>query len=118
MKKRHLTSVLGLSFDAGHLEGAVVKRTNGSVTILKLFTAALSLDPLTNEPELVGQEIRNILEKAGIREKRCAVCLPLSWALTLQTKVPDLPEADLESLLVLEAERGFPYGPESLLIST
>ncbi|MDB6030331.1 MAG: type pilus assembly protein PilM, partial [Verrucomicrobiales bacterium] len=117
LPKRRITSVLGLSLDAGRLDGVVVRRTNGSVIVLKAFSAALTLDPLTNEPELLGQEIRNILDKAGIRERRCAVCVPLSWALTHQTKVPDLPEADLQDLLSLEAERGFPYGPESLLIS-
>jgi hypothetical protein len=117
LPKRRITSVLGLSLDAGRLDGVVVRRTNGSVIVLKAFSAVLTLDPLTNEPELLGQEIRNILDKAGIRERRCAVCVPLSWALTHQTKVPDLPEADLQDLLSLEAERGFPYGPESLLIS-
>src|SRR5260221_9651423 len=79
--------------------------------------ASLSLTLLTNDPELVGQEIRNLLEKAGIRERVCAVCVPLNWALTLQTKVPELPEEDVASFLQLEAERGFPYGPDALLIS-
>ncbi len=118
LKKQHPSSVLGLSFDGNGLEGAVVRRTNGSVVIQKTFHAPLSLDPLTNDPELVGQEIRNHLEKAGINERRCAVCVPLNWALTLQTKVPELPEADVSSFLQLEAERGFPYGPDALLISS
>jgi hypothetical protein len=73
---------------------------------------------LTNDAELVGQEIRNHLEKAGIRERRCAVCVPLNWALTVQTKLPELPEADVASFLQIEAERGFPYGPDALLVST
>ena len=117
-KKQHASSVLGLSLDGSQLEGALVRRTNGSVVIQKTFFASLSLDPLTNDPELVGQEIRNHLQKAGIRERRCAICVPLNWALTLQTKVPELPEADAASFLQLEAERGFHYAPEALLISS
>src|ERR1051326_7218303 len=117
VRKQQPSSVLGLSLDGSRLEGAVVRRTNGSVTIQKTFFASLSLDPLTNDPELVGQEIRNHLEKAGIRERHCAVCVPLPWALTVQTKLPEIPEADVASFLQIEAERGFPYGPDALLIS-
>lgn len=118
LKKANASSVLGLSFDGSRLEGVVLRRTNGSVVIQKTFFASLTLDPLTNDAELVGQEIRNHLEKAGIRERRCAVCVPLNWALTLQTKLPELAEADVDSFLQIEAERGFPYAPDALLIST
>ena len=118
LKKQRASSLLGLSFDGNRLEGVVLRRTNGALAIQKTFFASLSLDPLTNDPELVGQEIRNKLEESGIRERRCAVSIPLSWALTLETKVPDMPEADVSSFLQIEAERGFPYGPDALLISS
>ena len=76
-------SLLGLTLDGSRLEGVVVRRTNGSVEIKKALSFALSIDPLTGDPELVGREIQKQLEAAGIRERRCAMCLPLSWALTL-----------------------------------
>ena len=115
-KKQRASSVLGLSLDGNRLEGVVLRRTNGSLVVQKTISASLSLDPLTNDPELVGREIQNHLEKAGIRERRCAVCVPLNWVLTLQTKLPDLPESDVSGFLQIEAERGFPYGPDALLI--
>jgi len=117
-KQRPPSSLLGLSLDGSQLEGVVLRRTNGSVAEQKTLFASLSLDPLTNDPELVGREIRNQLDQAGIRERRCVICVPLNWALTLQTKLPDLPEEDVASFLQLEAERGFPYAPDALLIST
>jgi hypothetical protein len=46
------------------------------------------------------------------------VCVPLSSALTLLVEIPDLPEEDVASFLQIEAERGFPYGQETLFIST
>ena len=110
-------SLLGLAFDGSRVEGVVVRRTNGSVEITGGFSSSLSLDLLTNDPELVGREIRKHLEAAGVRERRCAVCLPLSWVLTLTTKLPELPEADLQSFLQIEAERGFPYNPEALMLA-
>ncbi|HWX21862.1 MAG TPA: hypothetical protein VN578_18330, partial [Candidatus Binatia bacterium] len=100
------------------LEGVVLKRTNGGAQIQQSFSVALSLDPLTNDPQLVGREIRNHLEAAGVRERRCVVGLPLKWALTAHIKLPELPEADVESFLQLEAERGFPCDVATLLVST
>lgn len=117
LKKRQPTGLLGLALDGSRLEVVLLRRSNGSVEIQKNGVASLSLDPLKDDPELVGREIRKHLEDMGIRERRCAVCLPLDWALSLQTKLPDLPEADLRSFLEIEAERGFPYGPEALFIS-
>jgi hypothetical protein len=111
------SSLLGLSFDGSRLEGVELRRTNGSVEVRRSFGVSLSLDPLANDPELVGREIRKHLDAAGVRERRCAVCVPLNWVLTLTTKLPELPEADLRSFLQIEAERGFPYGPEALMLA-
>jgi hypothetical protein len=106
-KRKRLASLLGLSLDGSKLEGVVLRRTNGSLRVHESFSATLSLDPLTAAPELVGREIRNHLEAAGVRERFCAVCLPLKWVLTAATELPPLPEADAASLLQLEAEKGF-----------
>ena len=115
-KKRIPTTMLGLTLTAGRLEGVLVRRSNGSMQVQKTLSAALALNPLTSDPELVGREIRNHLEQAGIRERRCVVCLPLSWALTLSTEVPDMPNEDMPGFLEIEAERGFPFGLEALSI--
>jgi len=117
LKKRPASSILGLALDGKALQGVVLRRSNGALEIQHHFFATLALDPLTNDAELVGREIRNHLEKAGIRERQCAVSLPLNWALILHTKVPKLPEADINSFLQIEAERGFPYGPDALLMA-
>lgn len=106
-KRRRLTSLLGLTLDGSRLEGVVLRRNNGSLSIQRTFSAVLTLDPLTGAPELVGREIRNHLEAAGVRERHCILGLPLKWVLTAVTELPPLPEADAASLLHLEAERGF-----------
>ncbi|HVV00578.1 MAG TPA: hypothetical protein VHH88_04400 [Verrucomicrobiae bacterium] len=107
LKNRRITSALGLALDGTRLEGAVVKRTNDTVEVRKTFAVTLSLDPLTAEPELVGREIRNHLDAAGIREKVCVFGLPLKWALTAHAELPPMAEADAATFLQLEAERGF-----------
>ncbi|MBN2507828.1 MAG: hypothetical protein JXQ71_14155 [Verrucomicrobia bacterium] len=115
LKRQPGSSVLGLAFDAGHLDIALLTRTNGAVKPGSSLTVPLSLDPLTDETELVGREIRKHLDAAGVRERWCAVCLPLAWALTHTVKLPELSEPDLAEFLALEAERGFPYGPDALM---
>ena len=116
-KRKRLASLLGLSLDGSRLEGVVLRRTNGSLRLLQNFSATLSLDPLTAAPELVGREIRNHLEAAGVRERYCIVCLPLKWVLTASTELPPLPDADAESLLKIEAERGFPTDVTTLQLA-
>lgn len=116
-KPKHASSILGLSLDGNRLEAVAVRRGGDSLHVLQTLSVPLALSPLSGDPELVGREIRNHLDQAGIRERRCAVCLPLNWVLTVQTKLPDLPEADLASFLQIEAERGFPSGYEHLYIA-
>ncbi len=113
-KRKRLSSVLGLTLDGSRLEGLVVQRGLGGLQVRQTFSVSLSLDPLTNAPELVGREIRNHLEAAGVREHQCVVGLPLKWALATHVEVPDLPEGDVASFLNIEAERGFPCNVQSL----
>jgi hypothetical protein len=114
LKRRSRPGVLGLALDGSRLEGIVLRRTNGALQTQQSFSVSLSLDPLTNDPELVGREIRNHLDAAGVRERRCLVGLPLKWALTAHVEVPTLPEADVASFLQIEAERGFPCDVQTL----
>lgn len=113
-KRQARTSLLGLALDGPRVEAVLVRRSNGSVRVQNTTAGSLQLNLLTDDPELVGREIRNQLDRAGIRERYCAVCVPLEWALTAHTVIPDLPPEDVESFLSLEAERGFPFGQETL----
>jgi hypothetical protein len=113
-KRKRAASILGLALDGNRLEVVFLRRNNGALTLRQTLAVSLALSPLTDAAELVGQEIRNHLDQAGIRERRCAVCLPLNWVLSLQTQVPELSETDRASFLQIEAERGFHSGPETL----
>ena len=95
LKRKTPWSLLGLSLDGSRLEGTVLRRSNGALLLTQSFQATLSLDLLTNDIELVGREILNHLEAAGIRERRCVVSVPSAWALAAHTQIPDLPETDI-----------------------
>ena len=117
-KRAQRTSILGLTLDGGRLEGTVLRRANGALQVQQTFSVSLSLDPLTNDPELVGREIRNHLDAGGVRERACIVGLPLKWALTTHVDIPELPEADVAGFLQIEAERGFPADVNTLHVAT
>ena len=118
LKRKRLSSLLGLALDGGRLDGLVLRRTDGVLQSQQSFSVSLSLDPLTNDPELVGREIRNHLDAVGVRERHCIVGLPLKWALTTHIEVPELPEADIASFLQIEAERSFPCDVQTLHVVT
>jgi hypothetical protein len=114
--KQMPSSMMGLALDGNRLEAVVVRRSGDTLLVKEHVAASLALSPLGGDPALVGREIRNHLDQAGVRERRCAVCIPVNWVLSLQAKLPDLPEADIESFLQIEAERGFTSGHENLFI--
>jgi hypothetical protein len=118
LKRQRLSSLLGLALDGSRLDGLVLRRADGALQAQQSFSVSLSLDPLTNDPELVGREIRNHLDAVGVRERHCILGLPLKWALTTHIEVPELPEADVASFLQIEAERSFPCDVQTLHIVT
>lgn len=117
-RRANPTSLLGLALEGSRLEGVWLKRSGEALQIAGSFGVTLSLDPLTAAPDLVGREIRNHLDAAEIRERRCVVALPLKWALTGHAQVPSLAEHDAVSFLQLEAERSFPCDVDTLITAT
>jgi hypothetical protein len=109
--------VLGLALAHGQLAACHVQRVKGELKVVHTAAAPLPLDLLHPEPELLGLEIRSRLDAAGIRERNCVVALPAPWLMSLHSPLPDLAPEDAESLLQLEAEKGFPCDPAQLQIA-
>jgi hypothetical protein len=110
-------SVVGLSFADGRLRLAHVARAKSAVAVLRSSAEPLALDVLHPESELVGRELKNHLEAAGIRERHVVVALPPSWCMSQHTPVPELGPEDTASLLQLEAEKAFPAAPDELQLA-
>lgn len=111
-------SLFGIELGARCLKGIVIQRVGSQFHIHKSFHVPLTLDPLTSAPELLGREIRNHLNNAGIHENRCILCIPLKWAMFLQTEMPDLSDADTVDYIKVQAEHEFPFSPEDLVLSS
>ena len=111
-------SVLGVVLEDGNIEVCDLYISGEKVKVRHSLRFSTALDLLTGDPELVGREIRNHLDQAGIRENRCVVCVPLKWFLSIQAELPqNLSEPDMESLLRVKSEREFPFPPEDLSLA-
>jgi hypothetical protein len=115
--KKRAQSVLGLTLTDGQLRAFHVTRAKGGLEFVKAANAPLSLDLLHPEPELVGREIKNHLDAAGVRERHCVVGLPARWVMSQHTQVPEMSTEDTASFLQIEAEKGFPVDPAQLQIA-
>lgn len=115
--KKRAQSVLGLTLSDGQLRACHVTRAKGGLEVVKAASAALTLDLLHPEADLVGREIKNHLDAAGIRERHCVVGIPPRWVMSQHTKVPDLGPEDTTSFLQIEAEKGFPVDLAQLQIA-
>ena len=112
------TSILGLAFEGGNLSAVEIKRTEEGPIVKNSLRETLSQDLVTGNPELAGAEIKRLLQNAGIRERYCVACIPLSWAYLIQLELPaGLSDADRESYIRLRAERDLPFSLEDLNLS-
>ena len=114
--KRRNNVVLSLSFEGTRLEAVLLRRSNGSAEIAGTVSCNLSVNPLSNEADVVGQEIREHLEQASIRERRCVVAIPPQWAMVTQIILPPLEGEDLKGFLQMEAEKGFSSAADTLTL--
>ncbi len=115
--KKRAPSVLGLTLADGQLRASHVTRAKGRIEVVKTASAALSLDLLHPEAELIGREIKNHLDAAGIRERHCVVGIPPRWVMSQHTVMPDLSPEDAASFLQIEAEKDFPVDAAQLQIA-
>jgi hypothetical protein len=111
-------SIMGLTFEGGTLSAVEIHGAGDKWEVRHSLRAPLSQNILTGNSELVGAEIRKHMESAGIRERHCVVCIPLSWGYFLQLELPEgLSNQDRENYIRIQAERAFPFNPEDLILS-
>lgn len=105
--RRPPSSVLALSMEGRHVAAAVLRQSKGTIEVVTRHVGTLPMEVDPNDAPAVGKALRTLLESASIRERQCVWTLPCSEVLTTQTLVPAIDKADVDSLLQLEAEKGF-----------
>ena len=97
-------SVLALTIETDRIAVSLVHPEGAASPSLSLDIPAAKL---LENPVKAGAELLSALETAAIRERRCVVCLPASWALSASADLPEMEPQDLRSYLELRAEREF-----------
>lgn len=105
LKKRFQPrSALALSIEPERIVASLV--TLGGAP-LQSFSLAIASGALLENPGKAGTELAAALEAEGIRERRCVICLPTSWALSASADLPEVMADELRSYFELRAEREF-----------
>lgn len=105
LKKRFQPqSVLALTVESDRIVVSLLRR--GGAPLPPLYVA-IAAGALLEDPVKAGTELATALEAAEIRERRCVVCLPTSWALSASADMPEVVAEDLRGYFELRAEREF-----------
>ena len=118
LKKRlQVRSVLAVTLESGRIAVDLLRREEGGSSVMRSFSLPVGAEAVLADAEKAGQLFAEQLAAAGIREKRCVVCVPAGWALTTSTDVPGVGAEDLRGYLELRAEREFPIPVADLRIA-
>lgn len=116
-KKTKHSALLGLAFEGRRVLAVRMKRAGSQAEVQSTQALRLDLDPMGDDPQLVGEALKKALREHKLHEKHCVVGVPLSWALTHSFDMPELSDEDRQSYIDLEAERVFPMPPHELSLS-
>lgn len=116
-KRLQVRTVLAVTVESGRVAVDLVRRESGGVSVTASFEMPFGADAVTGNPEKAGKQLAEQLAAAGIRERKCVVCIPASWALTTSTDVPEMTGEDLRGYLELKAEREFPISVADLRLA-
>jgi hypothetical protein len=89
----------------------------GAIHVVRSMEIPLGADAVVADPEKAAAQLSASLAAHGIRERRCVVCVPPSWAMTSSSDVPALAGDDLQGYLELRAEREFPVPVQELRLA-
>ncbi len=108
LKRRfQVRSLLTLTLEAERIVASVVRSDATDVAPRAPITIAVGADEVVRQPEKAAQTVALALAEAGLRERRCVVCVPPSWALSTATDLPALELDDLRGFLEIRAEQEF-----------
>ncbi len=117
LKKRlQPRAALALTLEADRIAVSLVRLhvDDDGRDVIPVSSVPIGADDVYKNPEKAGGILAAALEAAGLREKRCAVCVPPAWALVASAELPAVAPDDLRGYLELRAEREFPIALSEL----
>lgn len=110
-------TALAVTLKSDRIAVDLVRRETEVLRVSQSLVVPVGADLILKDPEKAGKEFAAALETAGIKERRCVVCVPPNWALSASTEVPEVSEEDLRGYLELQAEHEFPIPASELRLA-
>lgn len=117
-KSPSVKSLVCIALRPGWMEAMVFVPNGRGGRVRKCLSSALSLDPLSDDAELVGREWKTKLREAGVVETQCLICVPLQWAMSVAIDLPELSREDEASYIQLNVERAIPFALDDVVLSS
>ncbi|MES2570247.1 MAG: hypothetical protein V4710_09365 [Verrucomicrobiota bacterium] len=118
IKKRfQVSQLLALTLESGRIMIDLMRQDTDGIRVMRSLEIPFGSERVVSDPVKLGQELAAQLAAAGIRERRCVVCIPPGWALTTATDIPEVSPEDLRGYLELRAEREFPIAVSDLRLA-
>jgi len=114
-KRFQPSTALALTLASGEISVSFLAGEGGKVS--RTLSIPVGAEEICRDPEKAGAKLAAALDEAGIRSRRCVVCIPPGWALSASTDLPDVGAEDLRSYLELCAEREFPVAVNELRLA-
>ena len=111
-KRLQVRAALAVTIESGRIAVDLVRQRGAREPRRALVCAAGGRGCGARRSGKMGPGTGRAAAAAGIREKRCVVCIPAGWALTTATDVPAIDAEDLRGYLELRAEREFPVAAD------
>ncbi len=111
----HNGSTLGVDIGASSIKVVVIEKVEDRVVLLNYGEitlgprAGVAMGQATSlPPDKIAEALRDILHEAGIVAKHTVIAIPFSASLLSVVELPNVGQAELESMVPLEARRYIP----------
>ena len=117
IKRFQPQSALALSLEPERLTVSLVRLENKECRTTSVCFLPIGAEAILKNPARAGAELIAALNAAGVRERRCVLNVPQSWALTASADLPEVSSEDLRGYFELRAEREFSSSASDLKLA-
>jgi len=112
--KNNNKPVLVVSLTSKLFSFVLAESSRGKVVLKKTGMIPLRVNPLVDDVDVVGCELKEHLDKNGISDSSCILCLSLDKLMLKQWSIPDIDDEELQDYVEVQVEQDFGFGDDEL----
>jgi hypothetical protein len=111
LDRKHPGALVSVALEDNALSVVLAHQSGGRCEVVKHFALSIPAARVESAPAEAGRLLGEALQTHGVTERRCAVRLPLAWAMAAPVELPPLSGEDLQDFLELRAEKELGFAP-------